>query len=148
LLFCLMQKMVHVIMFSLVVSERVIKKSISVFLQTEDGIRGIERTRGLGDMYKRHLPCLPGTPFRRVCIRTISPDVFPCRCKTRVFRVSCLKWLFIVNYACLYAVFYSQITTIFRISRYFFLPVYSHFCPNHILSYCILINAIWHKLQK
>ena len=41
---------------------------ICFFFQAEDGIRDLVRSRGLGDVYKRQLPAVPGqwAPYRKL----------------------------------------------------------------------------------
>ena len=44
------------------------------FFQAEDGIRDLVRSRGLGDVYKRQVSCLPGAnEGYYVHFRTVSP---------------------------------------------------------------------------
>eukprot|EP00831_Metopus_contortus_P042437 TRINITY_DN33622_c0_g1_i1.p1 TRINITY_DN33622_c0_g1~~TRINITY_DN33622_c0_g1_i1.p1 ORF type:complete len:137 (+),score=37.85 TRINITY_DN33622_c0_g1_i1:77-487(+) len=42
------------------------------FFQAEDGIRDVERSRGLGDVYKRQLPLVCG--LRYMCLKVKEPQ--------------------------------------------------------------------------
>ena len=39
------------------------------FFQAEDGIRDVERSRGLGDVYKRQIQNIAGIPFSFIVVR-------------------------------------------------------------------------------